>query len=271
MNKVTDKLSSLNFAVWILCILFLWLIWGIGLSLYKGYFDVFKDMNNILVRDWFLDPGFDALHLKIWFAGLCVIMMVMGINLVFCTWNRIIRILGNRFSGPVFFMLVVHLIFGLVALGHFGGFMLGFKHGEVSLFKGESFVFEPGRRIEISDMHFMNDPEVLNKSRREIKKGELDYKHNFAEIAVFDKDQLLFKKQIYLMKPIFHGSLQIALKRFLPLKDIKNQTGPLPGIAICISRNPVLKIFLMIYPLMIMGIAVHLFMTWQKPENNNQH
>ena len=251
-------------------VLLLWVGWGLGLTMDENFLDGFKEMNSVLVRDWLLAPGQGLMHLKIWFVGLCLVMAVMGVNLVFCSWNRILKIMRHRFSGAKLFMLIVHIIFGLVALGHFGGFMLGYRY-DAKLTNGRDFQFEGDYRLKLTDIHFVNDPEILKKSRREILRDEFQYEDNFAVVALYKGDRLLLQDTIYLLDPLHHGNIQITLRRFLPPKGGVSPGWP-SGVMCTVSCNPVLKIFLWIYPLMILGIMAHLIMTWRQPEkvNNNK-
>jgi len=266
MNRVTERLSSLNFATWTLVVLFLWFLWGLILAADKDFFNGFREMNSTLVRDWLVDPGQGMMALKVWFVGLCLVMIIMGVNLVFCSWNRILKIMRNRFSGAKLFMLIVHVIFGLVALGHFGGFMLGYKYGDVVLEKGGMFSSEQGLDLKVTDVRFLDDPKVLQKSRREIMRDEFHYKRNFVEVALSQGDQVVLQDRIFLLKPLHYGNVRVTLKQFLPPNPQGETTEGLPAVKFEISCNPVLKIFLIIYPLMILGIGIHLIMTWRRPE-----
>jgi hypothetical protein len=266
LSKVTERLSSLNFATWTLVILFLWFVWGLVLAGSKVFFYGFREMNSTLVRDWLLDPAQGMMHLKVWFVGLCMVMSVMGVNLVFCSWNRILKIMRNRFSGAKLFMLIVHMIFGLVALGHFGGFMLGYKHGDVVLEKGEVFSFEHDFDLKVMDVHFVDDPEVLKKSRREIMRDEIHYKSNFVGVTLFQEDQMVMSGRVYHLRPLKYRNVRITLKQFLPPNPDVGASKGLPCVKLEVSYNPVLKVFLVIYPLMIIGIVIHLIMTWRLPE-----
>ena len=266
MSRVTEKLSSLGFATWTLVVLFLWFVFGTILCANQEFFAAFREMNSTLTKDWLLDQGHGSTFLKAWFVGLCLVMIVMGVNLVFCSWNRILKIMRHRFSGAKLFMLIVHVIFGLVALGHLGGFMLGYKYDDVGLKKGRIFAFEDGLELKVTDVHFVDDIQVLNKSRRDIMKDEFHYKKNFVEVALQKADQVLAHGRVYLLEPLQYKDIRITLKRFLPPEADAASSNGLPGAMVAIACNPVLKAFLIIYPLMILGIGVHLVMTWQRPE-----
>ncbi|SPD75499.1 conserved membrane hypothetical protein [uncultured Desulfobacterium sp.] len=269
MSRVTEQLSSLGFATWTLVTLFLWFVIGTILCANQNFFAAFREMNMTLTRDWLFNQGHGSTFLKAWFIGLCLIMVVMGINLVFCSWNRILKIMRHRFSGAMLFMLVVHIIFGLVALGHLGGFMLGYKYDDVGLKKGETFSFEDDLQLKLLEVHFVDDAQVLNKTRRDIKNGEFHYKENFVEVALQKANQVLTHGRVYLLEPFHHGNLQVTLKRFTPPEADPSSSSTTPGVMVAIACNPILKVFLIIYPLMILGIGVHLVMTWQRPEKEN--
>jgi len=121
LKKITEQLSSLHYTTWTLIVLFLWFSWGIVLASSEHFSNGFRLMNTTLVRHWLATPDNGFFLLKFWFVGLCVVVAFLGINLVFCSWNKFLRFIRIRFNGPKFIMLVVHILFGLIALGHFGG------------------------------------------------------------------------------------------------------------------------------------------------------
>ena len=117
MKPVSERLSSMKLTMAILGILVLWFVWGILLSNSDIYGPGFRMMNSDLVPAWFETPEALSKILKIWFAGLCFIMLGLAVNLIFCSWTRMIGILRNRLVKPKFIMLIIHVVFGLVALG----------------------------------------------------------------------------------------------------------------------------------------------------------
>lgn len=264
MSKISEQLSSLEFTTWILVILILWFTCGILLAQSEAFSGSFALMNNTLVRAWFMarDNGF--VLVKIWFAGLCVVMVILGINLVFCSWNRILKIIRTRFSTPKFIMLVVHIIFGLVALGHLGGFMLGYEYGNVRLEEGESFCFEGAYKAMVTQVHFIDDPGILKKSRRKLTRNDLHYHSNYVEVTLSREGGKSQRGQLYLLRPMRYKNIQLTLKQFIPPRpaESKEKGGGKPGVVMAISKNPVLDIFLFLYPLMIAGTGLYLGMTW---------
>ena len=269
MKKITEKLSSLHFTTWTLIVLFIWFSWGIVLASFENFSEGFRLMNSTLLRHWFSDPDNGFLLLKFWFVGLCVVAVLLGINLVFCSWNKIFKFIRVRLNGPKLIMLVVHVIFGLVALGHFGGFMLGYKHDNVRLHEGQSFFFQNGHEVKVTKIYFSDDPSILKKSRNNLTRDEFHYRLNFAEIVLSREGRGICRDRTYMLKPMRIKGIQVTLKRFTPPRaQGSGDKGGKPGVVLVISKNPVLSIFLVFYPLMIVGIGIYLMMTWRLPYRN---
>ncbi|MDB9822985.1 hypothetical protein OAC89_04715 [Deltaproteobacteria bacterium] len=275
MNRVSEKLSSLYLTTWVLVILLLWVGWGILMAGSDAFTEGFNEMNGTLIRDWLISSETGFPLLKAWFVGLCLLMTVIGINLIFCSWAKIYRIVRAKFNGPKLFMLFVHVLFGFVALGHLGGLMLGYEHNGIRLWEGNRFTFEDGYSLEVAGVHFVDDYEILKKSGRDTTRNEFDYTKNFAEIVLSRKDKEVSRDKIYMFRPMDYKGIQITLRSFISSPGMDNNTtagdGVKPGLLLTVSRNPVLDIFMVLYPMMIAGIFVHLILTWRStsvPKNN---
>jgi hypothetical protein len=271
MSRIAEKLASFHYTTWNLVVLLLWQVWGMLMAGSEAYKKGFQGMNNVLVRDWLFskDTGFPVL--KVWFVGLCILMILLGINLIFCSWGKIFRVIRTRFNGPKLFMLIVHIIFGLVALGHFGGLMLGYEHNNIQLSEGKTYSFGDGYRIEVKSINFISDYKVLKKTKY-ITRDEFDYRKNSAEIVLLKNNNELKRGNIYILDPMEYGDLQVTLRNFVLSPESGEGKGihdQKPWVSITVSKNPVLKLFLFIYPLMIAGIFIHLFLTWRQPTNSN--
>jgi hypothetical protein len=171
-------------------------------------------------------------------------------------------------------MLIVHAIFGLVALGHMGGFMLGYEHDDIQLGEGKKYGFEDCYEIEVTKVIFVNELKVLEKKRNEITSDEFDYEGNFAEIVLKRNGQEVSRERISLLNPITYRDIQITLRAFIiPPHDKGGNGGAVdqePWLSLTVSKNPVLKIFLILYPMMIAGIFVYLILTWRLKNNNTK-
>lgn len=271
MSKVSEKLSSMHITMWVLVFLSLWIGLGLYMAGEDSYIKEFRMMNDILIRDWLFSnqTGF----LQIWFVILCAAMTVMGINLIFCSWNKIFKIIRARFSGNQLFMLIVHSIFGFVALGHFGGLMLGFEYNDIKLGKGTINTIKEGYEVILNDVHFVGDVKALNKAKKDITRDELNYLESYVDVSLSRNGEFLKSQKVYLLKPMSYGDVHVTLKSFSLPTGFKGEPAPDTEVwaMFTLSKNPALKTFLIIYPVMIAGIFIYLVMTWRKPHINQNH
>ncbi len=269
MKVLSEKLSSLAFTTVVLVALVFWLTWGILMAGSAAYVDRFGLMNSRLVRDWLLDPEGGSGLLKFWFAGLCFVVALLGVNLVFCSWKKILRIMRVKFSKSKLLMFAIHMVFGLVALGHFGSFMLGYRYERVLLGEGESFNFRGGYGLKVEQVHFVDNPAVLKQSPRYLRSGEFHYRRNFADIVLSRNGSEISRDRIYILKPARHQGVQITLSRFTPPKGMKG-TGKegTPRVVFVVTKNPVLTAFLVTYVAMIAGMVIYLGITWRSPRRS---
>jgi len=167
-------------------------------------------------------------------------------------------------------MLIVHAIFGLVALGHLGGLMLGYEYNNIKVGEGNTYDFEDGYRVEVKGVNFVSDYKVLAKTKY-ITRDEFDYTKNSAEIVLSRNGKELKRDNICILHPMEYKDIQVTLRNFMKSPESRNQQGAIeskPWIIMTVSSNPVLKIFLVIYPAMIAGILIYLILTWQTPPKN---
>ena len=276
MSRVTEKLSSMYLTVWVLVFLLLWIGLGLYLAGAESFAKDFRVMNNMLIRDWLFSLKTGTDFLKIWFAALCTAIILMGINLIFCSWNRIFKIMRARFSISQLFMLIVHCIFGFVALSHLGGFMLGFEYNNIRLGKSLKYTVKEGYELEVKDIHFVGKTTALGKTKREITREELNYMESYVDVSLLKDGKLLKSQRLFLLKPMSYRDVHVTLRSFVLPDNFKGTPGTdtKAWVMFTLSRNPVLRIFLIIYPAMIAGIFIYLVMTWRKSNfnhNNNNH
>lgn len=272
MNKVSEKLASMNLTAWNIVIMLLWLGWGMIMAGSDTYTKAFQKMNSTLVRDWLFSGETGSSVLKVWFIGLCLLMIILGINLIFCSWEKIFKIIQAKFSGPKFFMLIVHAIFGFVALGHLGGLMLGYKYNNIKLGEGQKYSFGDGYEVDVNKVVYVNDSKTLKKSARYVTRDDFDYTKNFAEIVLKKNGTEISRDNIYILNPMNYKGIQVTLRSFIEAQetgDKKDNAGSTPWVTVTISKNPVLKTYLILYPIMVAGIFFYLVLTWRPSVRTN--
>ena len=271
MKKVSEQLASLNFTTIILIVLILWFTWGILLAQSKIFDHGFDVMNSTLAFDWFSRTQGLSLLLKFWFVGLCMAMVVLAINLVFCSWFKILKIIRIKLVINKLVMLIIHLVFGVVALGHFGSFFLGYRYENLTLQQGQSFSLKDDCILSVKEVHFVDNPHVLATPPKELGPQQYHHKDNFSEVELSQDGKLLTKGPVYFLRPLTYKNIQVTLKRFTLPKDITGGNHPVrtPGVQLVVSKNPVKTFVFMLFPVMIVGIGIYMIMTWRQPGNKN--
>ena len=251
MSRTTEKLSSMYLTMWTLAFLIVWVGIGFYMAGADSFMKDFRMMNNMHIREWLVSERTGSGFLKPWFIILCGAMTVMGINLIFCSWSKIFKIMRARFSGRQLYMLIVHALFGFVALGHLGGLLLGFEYNNIRLGTGLTHLVEEGYKVEVKEVHFIGDLRALRKSKRDITKDELNQEESYAEVSISKNGEFLKTQKLYMNKPMRYKDVQVTLRSFVSPGNKKGNSGTDTGawVMLTVSKNPVLKMFLIVYPI----------------------
>ncbi len=273
MKRFVEQISSLQFTTVILSVLMLWFTWGILLSESDAFRPGFQVMNRFLAPDWFSAPDRLPFLLKFWFIGLCAVMGVLGINLIFCSYTKILKIIRNRQAASRLVMLIIHVVFGLVALGHFGSFVLGYRYENVRLQDGKSFSLPNGYAVTVTEVHFEDDPAILRQRPRDRAASAFHPKANFCEVMLTQNGTEAARGTAGFLRPFTYEGIQVTLKRFTPGGGLKSRkvTSGKPGVWLIVSHNPVKPLVFMLFPVMIAGIGIYTVMTWRTRPNDKSN
>lgn len=271
MKKISEHFASLYLTTIILLVLILWFTWGIFLARSSRFAHEFNVMKSTLAPAWFSPTHGLSLLMKLWFVGLCIVMVTLAINLVFCSWVKILKIIRIKLILHKLVMLIIHMVFGVVALGHFGSFFLGYRYENVNLHQGQSFTLKDGYVLSVTGVHFVDDPQVLTTPPKELSPDQYHHKANFSEVALSRNGKQLAGDRIYFLKPLTYKNIQVTLKRFMPPKDINGGNHALrkPGVKLVVSKNPIKLLVFSLFPVMIVGIGGYMIMTWRPHENKD--
>ena len=255
MKPLAEQLGSLSLTTITLTILLLWLSGGILLNTAPTFFAGFESMNRTLLSEWLRLPQ-ERFFLKAWFIGLCLCMALLGVNLIFCSWRRIFNLLRRNFSAAKALMLLVHFLFGFVALGHFSGFMFGYRHEDIRLAEGQVFQPAPGHGIKVEKIQLADAAQTPGRSGRNPSVFDLNPRQNFAKVSISEEGKETRRQEISFLSPLRSGARQVTLRGFAKGSD--------PMVVLAVSNNPTLPFFLTFYPLMIAGMGLHLAITWKR-------
>jgi len=255
MKSLTEHLGSLSLTTTTLIILLLWLSGGILLNAAPTFFPGFESMNRTLLSEWLRSPQ-ERFFLKAWFIGLCLCMVLLGVNLIFCSWRRFFNLLRKNFGAARALMLLVHFLFGFVALGHFSGFMFGYRYEDIRLAQGQVFQPAPDHSIKVEKIQLADASRTPGRLGRNPSIFDLNPRRNFAEVSISEEGKEIRRQELSFLTPLRSGARQVTLRGFTAGSD--------PDVVLAISSNPALQFFLILYPLMIAGMGLHLAITWRK-------
>ena len=264
MKRLAEYLASMQFTTGILIVLMFWFVWGILLAESTAFREGFRIMNSVLAPEWFSQPERLSSLLKFWFVALCGVMAVLGVNLVFCSWTKILKLIRNRQTASRLVMLIIHIVFGLVALGHFGSFVLGYRYENVHLREGQTFTLPEKYAVTVKAIHGGENP-VMFQSPRDQAAGAFDSEANFCEVALIHNGTEVAQGSAFFLRPFVHKDIQVTLKRFTSPKG-KNQDdawGSRVGVRLIVSRNPLKGVVFVLFPVMLAGIGIYMAMTWR--------
>jgi hypothetical protein len=264
MKRLAERLASMQFTAGILIVLMAWFAWGILLAESDSLRPGFNVMNSVLAPEWFSRPRRLPMVLGFWFVGLCGVMGVLGINLIFCSWMKIVRLMRNRQAAARMVMLIIHMVFGLVALGHFGSFMLGYRFENVHLRECQTFELPEGYVVTVKAIQGGENP-VMYASPKETPAGVFNSKANCCQVALSRNGKDVAEGSAFFLQPFVYKDVQVTLKRFTLPKGKKGASisGSKPGVRLIISRNPVKMVVFVLFPVMIAGIGIYMVMTWR--------
>jgi hypothetical protein len=264
MKRPVDYLSSMQFTTGILVVLMFWFAWGVLLAESDRFQEGFRVMNRFLAPEWFSHPGRLSFVLKLWFVGLCIVMAVLGVNLIFCSWTKILRLMRNKQAASRLVMLIIHMVFGLVALAHFGSFVLGYRYENVHLREGQTFRLPEGYALTVTAIHVEDNP-VLFQPPKGRGPGAIDPETNFCEVVLTRDGKETDRGPAFFLRPFVHEDIQVTLKGFVcPRGEQHPNPGSVgPGVRLIISRNPAKMAVFILFPVMIAGIGIYLVMTWR--------
>lgn len=256
-------LSSLKLsAILIICLVLMFLA-GVFMSLSDPIYDALKQMNDTIILDWVLLFKNHNTAIVIWFIVFCIIAVLLGVNLVLCTWNNLLKSVIKSKGVKALSLFSIHVIFIIILVLHAFSLVIGFKYGNLRLAEGDSYKFENDYELVVSDIEFVDDYSILKKkkssSRMEMTKDKFHYKENSAELTIYHKEEEISKDIIKIFEPIMIDGIQFTMEKFYLDKKTENI-----GVKLTISKNPLTIWFFMFYGLGIFSMLWFLILTWKK-------
>ncbi len=230
---------------------------GTGVVLSRVYPQVFDAMNKILVIEWLKTAWSETPVPALWFVLLCLSAGLLFVNALCCTLTRQIQtaVRSGRIEKWLFFVL--HCLFIMVLVCHGLILVKGHKQSHLSFFPGDGIGFKDRYRIEVSDVVFTDDVQILKMKKKEqrafMTRENIHPKKNFAQVSLYEDTRLVENKRVIMLSPLRYGSVQVTVTRFV----VDPKDGRI-GVKMTITDNPLNMLFFVIYGLMILCLGLYI-------------
>lgn len=270
MKQIVEKLASLQLTAVLLVLLLAWFATGGILAVSDGCAGAFDAMNRQLLRDWMMANGRWPWAANVWMFGLFAVMGALGINLGCCVWQKMMGMARPGRAMASRLMLVLHLAFGVLILLHLGSFMLGYRQEGIRLKPGKSVSLPDGSQLRLDRVDFVDSPEVLALSFRNLTRENFSFDENHAWVTLSKDGRDLFSGPTGIMRPLRRGDTQITLKKFKSDRGGRQGEASPAGFraVLVVTKNPCLQPVLIFFPLLIISTAVYLALTWRAKNFN---
>jgi hypothetical protein len=238
---------------------------GTGIYLSYGYKQDFKVMNEILIFEWLKKIWPDHPVLAIWFILLCISAAFLFVNVLCCSLTKQIHMAKKSGKLEKWLFFILHCLFIMVLACHGLILVVGHKQTNVTLFAHEKISFKNQYVIEVTDVAFKDDIRILKAPKSEqralMTQKDIHRKQNFAQISLYQHSTLLETKEIMMLSPLRHGSIQITLTEFIVKEtDHKDRIG----VKLTMTENHLNIFFFMIYGLMILCLVGYVLLIFHR-------
>lgn len=266
MNNGIRFLASMKFAFWSLVSLIAWFLLGAVLYKTDAFTATFHSMNDLMILDWLIAYSKSDVLVLLWFAGLCICGFSVALSFTFCSTTTLYRNfvkLKGKLSYAILFLM--HLVFILIVLMHVLSMIIGFKYGHQKVFSGDIIEFPNTYRLHVDTVHFVDDPAVLKdkKSYAKIRmtKENFTIDENRVHVSLYKADRFLGEGSAYFLKPLCIHTSRLTIEKFIYSE--KRGTSSI-GAVICLSNNPLLWPFFVVYGLAVLLLAFYAVLVLKK-------
>ncbi|MCD4677570.1 MAG: hypothetical protein K8S18_16485 [Desulfobacula sp.] len=251
-----QKLSSIKFAFYNL--IFLIALMGTGVYLSRLYKQGFVMMNESHILEWIISAWADTPILLIWFILLCCSAALLFINALLCSLTKQIYVAIKSGMLEKWLFFVLHCLFVVVLACHGLILVAGSKDSNIMLFPNESIEFKNQYKIEVSNVVFTDDINILkadkNNQRALMTRKNIHRKQNFALVSLYRQSNLLKTKKVMMLSPLRYQSVQVTVTQFI-VKEKEDQERI--GVQLTITENRLNIFFFTIYGLMILILGLY--------------
>jgi len=245
-------LASMRFAFISILLMILWFWIGAFIATFDANTKVFRIMNHEMIIDWLFTTALSNYVVLFWFVIFCVIAAFLTLSILLCTYTNLYKRLLNKLNYKNLVLFLIHVVFIVIVVFHVLSVLVGFKHGDIELFEGESFICKNQYVIEIHEIIYVDDLNLLNdrgkKSRKGLTKDIFRYKENVVNVKItHNNNNELISKNLHILNPLIYQHVRVTLDKFVYDKNTDRI-----GVQLIITKNPVIELFFAFYAILIL-------------------
>jgi len=287
MKKLIDILGSMKLTLILLLLVALWFALGGVLSVSSQYGNTFRQLNDQLLgkclfglpsippRIWSPLFHLDEIQQEMlsglpspnaavvgWLWGAFIIMSLLGLNLIFGTKHWFVDLFKKRLNFKKFLLLAVHVLFGMVLIGHLISAFWGYKRvGEAPVVAGQALEFlDYALRVdEIIIGKTERFTPLLGKAQKNLYTPDRFLHQNITlSVTVSHKGAAVFKGQLSKFKPLSYEDFVFSLSPFSFRSQVSHDfmSGGV-GEKIVVAKNPGVGMMIVCQPLWILFLICY--------------
>ncbi len=264
---LVEHLSSLSFCFVLMAALALWLGMGILLTRHPVADSIIKGMNDELILSWLGNSAASHPLISGWLIVLMGLSGLLFINLACCCFMQpALKIRLNSGARPLL-LFTLHVLIGLVMIGHGAHMAIGFKSSNMELLPGQSNGLPDGTTIELKSASCSFASVLQHKDRQQrrqlLTRDRVRLKDNYIDFSVSREGATIQGGRACLLKPYRRGAFRVTLNRFflIPEKSLPDTGVPAVGAVITVVENPLHELFFGVYAFMILTFLAYLIVS----------
>ena len=291
MRKLIRLLGSLELTLILMVLVSIWFALGAVLAVSSQYGNTVRLLNDQLVwkslfelphqggkiwsssfnwiqiyREmlaWLPSPDSTVRH---WLWGALVLAFLLGVNLILGTWAWVVDFFRRRLDFRRFLLLTMHVLFGVVLVGHLVSAVVGVKAvGEVPVRVGERIEFLNRYALEVEKVEsdrIGERPKGGGSAKVWLTPDHYVRQPLLVSYTLYDDGRPVHSGQVGTFQSDEFEGLRISLLPFSFRSEVSSDfVGRGVGPQIAVSRNPGIPIMLIFQPLWILVLLIYVLTT----------
>jgi hypothetical protein len=223
LMALISRLSSLTLSFILMIILVLWFGLGLLLTYHPVADRAIKGMNDQLILSWLVTRAAAHPLVGAWLMALLGLSGLLLLNLICCCFT--LPGLKIRFkSGPrPVLLLILHVLVGLVMIGHGAHMMAGFKAADIKLQAGQNAALPDGTTIHLESVTCSYVPLLRTSDRQQrrqlLTRDRVRLTDNYIDFAIRKDGTVIDSGRALMLRPFRRGSFRVTLNGFFPMPE----------------------------------------------------